>query len=114
MQRKANGYIAVDGYEHHITHRGWSEAEANDVWKSTYEIAQEPAGFYETHHLHWHHQQPNKEVGDGQGEQEEMSGGMKLFEVGDGDDDQQVEGYSQHRDAGEQHVQEDSLGVRAL
>lgn len=105
--------MPVDGYEHHIAHRGWGEGEAHDVWKGTYEIPQEPAAFYQAYHLHWHHQQPDEEVGRGQGEQEEMSWFMKLLEVGDGDDDQQVEGYSQRGDAGEQRVQEDSLGARA-
>lgn len=114
LQGATNSRVAVHGYEHHVPHRGGGEGEIREGRQSAHEVTQQPAGLYEPQRFHRHHQQPDKQVGDGEGEQEQVGGGVKLPEVGDGGDDQQVESHGEHADAGEQRVEEDGLRASAL
>lgn len=58
-------------------------------------------------HLH-----PYQEVSQGQGEDQDVGGGVELLEVGDGDEDQHVEQHRHQRHDKEGGVDQDGLRLR--
>lgn len=77
MHRVTNGYIAVNRYEHHVCYRSRCDDVVDNVIQSAHDVTEKPAGL-DVDYFNGHQQEAHKQVGDSQGEEEEVGGGVEL------------------------------------
>ncbi|MED6262671.1 hypothetical protein ATANTOWER_023689, partial [Ataeniobius toweri] len=97
-----DGHIAIYRYKHHVAQSGRDQRVKGIRSQSTHQAPQQPACLQVPQPFDGHHQQPHRQVRHSQGQEQGVGRAVQLPEVGDGDDDKQVEHYSEQGDESQQ------------
>lgn len=87
--------MPINGNETQMKYGGQAKERVQKGVQPTEVLSEIPAALYRPDGAKRQHGQPQEEVGKGEGEKQEVGGGVQYFEMGNYDDDKQV---PQHRD----------------